>query len=102
MKKYIQKHHDELIIPRDAFITFANEESYHRAAKLEVVSCCGNIEVPHFWNHKAIDFKMTKEPTNILYKNLYQEKLPQFFRKICFFIIICLFLMLTSFCLFMT
>lgn len=60
----------------DAYITFATEEAYRWALGLETVVCCGNAKIKQFWRESAIDFKICKEPSNIVYENLYEEKWP--------------------------
>ena len=71
MKRYIQENEETIVTPKDAFITFATEEAYWWALGLETVICCGNLDIKKFWRDSPIDFKICKEPSNIVYENLY-------------------------------
>jgi len=72
IKKHILKHKQKLIIPRDAYITFTNEESFIRGKRVQNLKSCGEDQPAVVWEGTNLDFEVPKEPSNIIYTNLYQ------------------------------
>lgn len=64
MTEHKNKHFDDLVTPRNFFVTFHNEYAYHKA-----------IEVANFtFNGHSIAVKQATEPTDIIWENRHIRK----------------------------
>ena len=91
-----------MIVPQDAFITFENEEGFLRASKIETKKVCNREEAVVVWRDTNVDMKLPKEPSNIIYRNLYQEKRGKCVRKTVTYLVLAFALLSSCIVLFMT
>jgi hypothetical protein len=102
IKKHYLEHKDKLKQPADALITFKTEEAFQRAAMIETYRVCGKEQAVVEWKGTNLDFEFAKEPSNIIYTNLYQGERSLFWKKICVGFLLFLLLLLTCVVLFST
>jgi hypothetical protein len=102
IKKDILQNWENLVVPREAYIIFSNEESYQRAVNLEVTRVCCFEKSEVEWHGTPVSFSNTQEPSNIIWENKYQNKNTHFFKLATVYIILGLCLIGTMFILFVT
>lgn len=67
------EHWDRLTTPLEAYIIFANEESYQRAVKMDVQKMCCWEQSVHEWNGEPVVFSTAQEPSNVVWENKFQS-----------------------------
>lgn len=90
MKKFIHKHKEEIVIPKEAYITFENEEAYENAVDLMQAP----VEERQL-ESSTLKLNFATEPSNIEYDHLYDHSKWRFF-KIFFFYLAMFMLILFS------
>ena len=92
----IKRDHDILTTPVNAFITFANEESYLRATELNKIRVGSKTYYKKYWQGHPLYFKPALEPSSIMWENQYVPQNEKVWKLIVSLLIVFL-ILFTSF-----
>ena len=55
--------------PRQAYITFEEEEGYQKAIKIKFIRVCCYTKAEKHWHGEPLAFKIASEPSDIIWEN---------------------------------
>ena len=75
---HLQKNNDKMWVPKEAYIIFENEESFHRAMKYNVVLRWGQLVGTKKWRGDKLFLCNIVEPSNISFENKFKSSMKSF------------------------
>jgi len=95
IKQYLRENWEQVIVPREAYITFRTKEAYLRAIQLDSTKVCMTHLAKEQWKGHPFALEQIQEPSNIYWENRHKNPYVKLLKQVV--VVLVLALILTSF-----